>query len=138
MLKWLFTLICLCALPSGLAPKTSLKTQTTFRGPVKLCFPPSPGPVYIHCGALFDGKSNQLDPNVLKKRRGSISGNGTAIVDVSSRARRVMAGVNRKHSDLLAFCSGCSNGSKRRYDGGTKTSDPAKKLPVSRKLIWWS
>jgi hypothetical protein len=28
--------------------------------PVKLVPPPPAGPVYIRCGALFDGKSDQL------------------------------------------------------------------------------
>lgn len=32
--------------------------------PVKLVPPPPPGPVFIHCGALFDGKSDQLRQNV--------------------------------------------------------------------------
>ena len=33
--------------------------------PVKLVPLPPAGPVYIRCGALFDGKSNQLEQNVV-------------------------------------------------------------------------
>jgi len=33
--------------------------------PVKLVPPPPSGPVYIRCGLLFDGKSDQLEPNVV-------------------------------------------------------------------------
>lgn len=33
--------------------------------PVKLVPQPLPGPVYIRCGALFNGKSDQLEPNVV-------------------------------------------------------------------------
>lgn len=66
MLKQSFIRPCLFALLSGLALAQNIAEDTSNAPrPVKLVPPPSPGPVYIHCGALFDGKSDQLESNML-------------------------------------------------------------------------
>src|SRR5215475_15524386 len=65
-MKRLPILLCLFALFSafGLAQNIAEDTANAPR-PVKLVPSPPPGPVYIHCGALFDAKSNQLQSNVV-------------------------------------------------------------------------
>jgi imidazolonepropionase-like amidohydrolase len=66
MLKWLPIPLCLFALLSGFALAQNISEDTdNAPRPVKLVPPPPPGPVYIHCGALFDGKSDQLEPNMV-------------------------------------------------------------------------
>ena len=63
MLKWLPIPLCLFALLSGFAMAQNIADDTdNAPRPVKLVPPPPPGPVYIRCGALFDGKSDQLEP----------------------------------------------------------------------------
>src|SRR5215467_13424790 len=66
MLKWVLIPLCLFALLSGVAFAQNLAEDAdNAPRPVKLVPPPPPGPVYIHCGALFDAKSNQLQSNVV-------------------------------------------------------------------------
>ena len=66
MLKRLAIPLCLFALLSGfaLAQNVAENTDNAPR-PVKLVPEPPPGPVYIRCGALFDGKSDRLEPNMV-------------------------------------------------------------------------
>ncbi|HLK54594.1 MAG TPA: hypothetical protein VKU42_14130, partial [Candidatus Angelobacter sp.] len=65
MLKRLPIMLCF-ALLSGFALAQNIAADTdNAPRPVKLVPPPPPGPVYIHCGALFDGKANQLEPNMV-------------------------------------------------------------------------
>ncbi|HEY2169796.1 MAG TPA: amidohydrolase family protein [Candidatus Angelobacter sp.] len=66
MLKRLALSLCLLALLSGftLAQNIAEDTANAPR-PVRLVPPPLPGPVYIRCGALFDGKSDKLEPNMV-------------------------------------------------------------------------
>jgi imidazolonepropionase-like amidohydrolase len=66
MLKWLSMPICLFALLPGLALAQNISEDTdNAPRPVKLVPPPPTGPVYIRCGALFDGKSDRLEPNMV-------------------------------------------------------------------------
>ncbi|HEY2233890.1 MAG TPA: amidohydrolase family protein, partial [Candidatus Angelobacter sp.] len=66
MLKWLPIPLCLFALLSGSALAQNIADGTdNAPRPVKLVPAPSPGPVYVRCGALFDGKSDQLEQNVV-------------------------------------------------------------------------
>ena len=66
MLKWLPIPICLFALLSGFAMAQNIADDTeNAPRPVKLVPLPPAGPVYIHCGALFGGKSDQLEQNVV-------------------------------------------------------------------------
>ena len=66
MLNRLSIPLCLFALLSGLALAQNIAEDTdNAPRPVKLVPPPSPGPLYIHCGALFDGKSDQLETNMV-------------------------------------------------------------------------
>src|SRR5215468_2213877 len=66
MMKRLPVLICLFALFSAIAFAQNISEHTANAPrPVKLVPSPPPGPVYIHCGALFDAKSNQLQSNVV-------------------------------------------------------------------------
>src|SRR5258708_1400086 len=66
MLKCLTILLCFFALLPGVAFAQHIAEDTdNAPRPVKIVLPPPPGPAYIHCGALFDGKSDQLEPNVI-------------------------------------------------------------------------
>lgn len=66
MLKRLFIPLCLFTLLSGFAFAQNIGEDTdNAPRPVKLVPLPPPGPVYIHCGALFNGKSNQLEQNIV-------------------------------------------------------------------------
>src|SRR5215469_5962865 len=66
MLKRLAIPLCLLVLLYGLALAQNIaEERDNAPRPVKLVLPPPPGPVYIHCGALFDGKSDQLEPNMI-------------------------------------------------------------------------
>lgn len=62
----LFLLLGLLALRPGVALAQNIaEDSANAPRPVKLVPPPPAGPVYIRCGALFDGKSGQLQPNVV-------------------------------------------------------------------------
>src|SRR5947209_9168872 len=66
MLKRLLTPLCLFALLSGLALAQNIADDTANAPrPVKLVPPPPDGPVYIRCGALFDGKSDKLQTDTV-------------------------------------------------------------------------
>ena len=66
MLKRLSIALCLFALFSAFSFAQNIADDTdNAPRPVKLVPPPPAGPVYIRCGALFDGKSNQLEQNVV-------------------------------------------------------------------------
>src|SRR5262245_50953908 len=66
MLKWLPLTLCVLVLLSGVGLGQNIADDSANAPrPVKLVPPPPPGPVYIRCGALFDGKSDQLEPNVV-------------------------------------------------------------------------
>ncbi|HMF15064.1 MAG TPA: amidohydrolase family protein, partial [Gemmataceae bacterium] len=66
MLKRLPILLCLFALLSGFALAQNIAEDTANAPrPIKLVPPPPDGPVYIRCGALFDGKSDQLVSNAV-------------------------------------------------------------------------
>ena len=66
MLKRLLIPFCLLALLSGLALAQNIAEDAdNAPRPVKLVPTPPAGPVYIRCGALFDGKSDQLEPNMV-------------------------------------------------------------------------
>ena len=66
MLKWLFIPLCLFALLSGFALAQNIAEDTdNAPRPVKLVPSPPNGTVYIRCGALFDGKSDQLETNIV-------------------------------------------------------------------------
>jgi hypothetical protein len=66
LLKWLPIRLCLFALLSGSALAQNIADNTdNAPRPVKLVPAPPPGPVYVRCGALFDGKSDQLEQNVV-------------------------------------------------------------------------
>jgi imidazolonepropionase-like amidohydrolase len=66
MLKWLFIAVVLFALLSGFALAQNIAEDTdNAPRPIRLVPPPAEGPVYIRCGALFDGKSDQLESNVV-------------------------------------------------------------------------
>jgi imidazolonepropionase-like amidohydrolase len=66
MLKRLALFVCSLVLLSGFALAQNIAEDTANAPrPVKLVPPPAPGPVYIHCGALFDGESNQLETNMV-------------------------------------------------------------------------
>ena len=65
MLKALALSLCLLVLlPQALAQNISDDSANAPR-PVKLVPPPPAGPVYIRCGASFDGKSDRLERNVV-------------------------------------------------------------------------
>src|SRR5579864_486806 len=65
MLKRLAITVCLLASLPGLASAQYIAEDTANAPrPVKLVPQPPAGPVYIRCGALFDGKSDQLQQNV--------------------------------------------------------------------------
>ena len=66
MLKRLAVTFCLCAILSGFGFAQNIAEDTANAPrPVRLVPLPRQGPVYIHCGALFDGKSDQLEQNVV-------------------------------------------------------------------------
>jgi hypothetical protein len=66
MLKWLRILLCLFALPSGFALAQNIADDTdNAPRPVKLVPQPPTGPVYIRCGALFSGKTDHVEPDVV-------------------------------------------------------------------------
>jgi len=66
MLKQLSIRLCLLALLSGLSLAQNIaEDSANAPRPVKLVPPPSPGPVYIRCGALFSGKSDQIETDVV-------------------------------------------------------------------------
>src|SRR5579871_6484759 len=66
MLKRLAIAFCLLASLPPLASAQNIAEDTANAPrPVKLVPTPSAGPVYIRCGALFDGKSDQLQQNVV-------------------------------------------------------------------------
>ena len=66
MLKRLPIPLCLFALLSGFALAQNIAEDTNNAPrPVKLVPPPPPGPVYIHCGALFSGKSDQVESDMV-------------------------------------------------------------------------
>ena len=66
MLKRLAVCLCLLALLSGFTLAQNIADETANAPrPVRLVPPPSPDPVYIRCGALFDSKSDQLQQNVV-------------------------------------------------------------------------
>ena len=66
MLKRLFIPLCLFTLLSGFAFAQNIGEDTdNAPRPVKLVPPPPAGPVYIRCGALFGGKSDQLEPDMV-------------------------------------------------------------------------
>jgi len=66
MLKWLSIPLCLFALLSGFALAQNIGEDTdNAPRPVKLVPSPPNGTVYIRCGALFDGKSDQLETNIV-------------------------------------------------------------------------
>src|SRR6185312_8601000 len=66
MLKRLALYFCLFTLLSGFTLAQNIADDTANAPrPVKLVPPPSQGPVYIRCGALFDGKSDRLEPNIV-------------------------------------------------------------------------
>jgi imidazolonepropionase-like amidohydrolase len=64
MLNRLTISFCLSALLSGFTyPQNIGDDPANAPRPVKLVPQPPPGPVYIRCGALFDGKSDHLESN---------------------------------------------------------------------------
>jgi imidazolonepropionase-like amidohydrolase len=66
MLKRLAVVLCLPVLISSFAFAQNIADDAANAPrPVKLVPQPPAGPVYIRCGALFDGKSDQLEPNVV-------------------------------------------------------------------------
>jgi len=66
MLKRLPILLCLLTLLSGLALAQNIAEDTdNAPRPVRLVPTPPVGPVYIHCGALFSGKSDQVETDVV-------------------------------------------------------------------------
>src|SRR5215475_887178 len=66
MMKRLPVLLCLFALFSACALAQNIAEDTANAPrPVKLVPPPSPGPVSIRCGALFSGKSDQIERDVV-------------------------------------------------------------------------
>ena len=66
MLKRLVISLSLLALLPGLALAQNIAEDTANAPrPVKLVPSPAAGLVYIRCGALFDGKSDQLEPNMV-------------------------------------------------------------------------
>jgi imidazolonepropionase-like amidohydrolase len=61
-----FAVLCLLAFLPGLALAQNIADDAANAPrPVKLVPAPVAGPVYVHCGALFDGKSDQLQQNVV-------------------------------------------------------------------------
>src|ERR1041385_7846330 len=66
MLKRLAISLCLLALPPASAFAQNIADDTANAPrPVKLVPPPPAGPVYIRCGTLFSGKSDQLETDVV-------------------------------------------------------------------------
>ena len=66
MLKWSPIPLCLFAMLSGFALAQNIgEDADNAPRPVKLVLPPPPGPVYIHCGALFNSRSDQLERNMV-------------------------------------------------------------------------
>ena len=66
MLKWLSIALVLFTLLSGFAVAQNIAEDTeNAPRPIRLVPPPPPGPVYIHCGALFDGKSDKLETDMV-------------------------------------------------------------------------
>src|SRR5215467_10703669 len=66
MLKWLSIPLGLFALLSGFAVAQNMGEDiNNAPRPVKLVPAPPPGPVYIRCGALFDGKSDQVERDMI-------------------------------------------------------------------------
>lgn len=66
MLKRLSTFLCLVPLFSGFALAQNIAEDTANAPrPVKLVPPAPAGAVYIRCGGLFDGKSDQVEPDMV-------------------------------------------------------------------------
>jgi len=66
MLKGSVVLLALVAVLAGVAYSQNIADdQANAPRPVKLVPPAPSGPVYIRCGALFDGKSDRLQQNVV-------------------------------------------------------------------------
>src|SRR5690349_16326812 len=66
MLKWLPLPLCLFSLLSGIALAQNVgQDADNAPRPVKLVPPPPVGPVYVHCGALFSGKSDQVETDLV-------------------------------------------------------------------------
>src|ERR1051326_1671625 len=66
MQKWLSIPLCFFVLVPGFALAQNISEDTANAPrPVKLVPPAPTGPVYIRCGALFDGKSDQLEANMV-------------------------------------------------------------------------
>ena len=130
MPKWLSIPLCLFALLSGFALAQNIAEGTANAPrPVKLVPPPPPGPVYIHCGALFDGKSNQLEPNVViallavwpaTSRAASSNRTGRRGPGPAPRDLGALASTGRRiNSSTLSWC---------RADTSS-TSNRARRLP---------
>src|SRR5437870_3146590 len=66
MLKRFFIPLILFALLSGFALAQNIADDAdNAPRPVRLVPPPPSGPVYIRCGALFDGKSDKLETDMV-------------------------------------------------------------------------
>jgi imidazolonepropionase-like amidohydrolase len=66
MLKRLSTFLCLLPLFSGFALAQNIAEDTANAPrPIKLVPPVPAGAIYIRCGGLFDGKSDQVAPNMV-------------------------------------------------------------------------
>ena len=66
MLRRLSTLLCLLPLFSGFGLAQNIAEDTAQRSAAGKTRASAAGwPVYIRCGALFGGKSDQLEPNVV-------------------------------------------------------------------------
>ena len=89
MLKRLFIPLCLFTLLSGFALAQNIAEDTdNAPRPVKLVPLPPPGPVYIRCGALFDGKSDQLETKYSHRRRARPDQAGGQALAAGRRAGR--------------------------------------------------
>ncbi len=66
MLKRLAIQLCIFMLCTGVSVAQNIADDTANAPrPVKLVPSPTAGPVYLRCGAMFDGKSDQLQQNVI-------------------------------------------------------------------------
>lgn len=107
MLKRIAVVLLLLGLLTGFALSQNIaEDAANAPRPVKLVPPAPTGPVLIHCGTLFDGKSDQLRQNVTItvegeriKAIGAAPANATQVIDLSDQT--CLPGMVESHTHVF-------------------------------------